>query len=417
MRLYASRFRALLVLLVAISAHNAAKASTCKTLLDSSSTFNKSLASWTETDLSPIDFSTVFKEIDTALPWLSKCVAAVDPKAIYTSVASSSSVKSCFSALENFDGELGTNDGWSSMCTMTENTIMPCVKSVMTDNIMDALSSTGGCCDDFLDKVKTLFGDSLGEFVIKLAELGANIACSERTFTNLKSASTKEMCGYSIYNSFTFIESDEEVSSLMNLAEIPNDQMCDAFAGNAFTNTDGKKVTIGFGTNGADTMGICLDPIDTFTSYMKSWGVFSGTLNVGGKSVPLSDLFTSDKSITGDVFFSYATTSSNLPLIGLRATDKVIKALSGDDEDRGDTYLEDWFVGMLNDMKEDAKALNLHIPNNGDCSYSGQSITLPNEDAASAAVKAASAASSIKLSGLVTAGIAMISTALLTAIL
>ncbi|KAF1787065.1 hypothetical protein GQ600_26898 [Phytophthora cactorum] len=353
MRLYASRFHALLVLIVATSAHQSAEASSCTTLRDSTSTFAKSLASWTETDLSPIDFSTVFKEIDTALPWLSKCAAAIDPKAIYTSLASSSSVKSCLSALEKYEGDLSTADGWSSMCTMAEDTIMPCVKSVMTDTIMDALDSTGGCCDDFLDEVKTLFGDSLDEFVIKLAELGANIACSERTFTNLKSVSTKEMCGYSIYNSFTFIESDEEVSSLLNLAEIPNDQMCNAFAGKAFTNTNGKSVTIGFGTNGVDTMGICLDPIDTFTQYMKSWEIFSETLNANGTSVSLSDLFTSGKSITGDV----------------------IKALGGA-EDESDTFIEDWFVDTLNSMKSDAKTLNLHIPNNGDCSYSGQSITL-----------------------------------------
>ncbi|KAG3048474.1 hypothetical protein PI124_g24329, partial [Phytophthora idaei] len=385
MRLYASRFHTLLVLIVATSAHQSAEASSCTTLRDSTSTFAKSLASWTETDLSPIDFSTVFKEIDTALPWLSKCAAAIDPKAIYTSLASSSSVKSCLSALEKYDGDLSTADGWSSMCTMAEDTIMPCVKSVMTDTIMDALDSTGGCCDDFLDEVKTLFGDSLDEFVIKLAELGANIACSERTFTNLKSVSTKEMCGYSIYNSFTFIESDEEVSSLLNLAEIPNDQMCNAFAGKAFTNTNGKSVTIGFGTNGVDTMGICLDPIDTFTQYMKSWEIFSETLNANVTSVSLSDLFTSGKSITGDVFFSYATTSTNLLLMGIRATDKVIKALGGA-EDESDTFIEDWFVDTLNSMKSDAKTLNLHIPNNGDCSYSGQSITLPYEETAASAV-------------------------------
>ncbi|KAF1774779.1 hypothetical protein GQ600_16841 [Phytophthora cactorum] len=310
-----------LVLIVATSAHQSAEASSCTTLRDSTSTFAKSLASWTETDLSPIDFSTVFKEIDTALPWLSKCAAAIDPKAIYTSLASSSSVKSCLSALEKYE-----------------------YRGRMVEYVHHGRRHYHAVCQVRYDRhyhgrfgqhrrlLRRLPGrsedavrDSLDEFVIKLAELGANIACSERTFTNLKSVSTKEMCGYSIYNSFTFIESDEEVSSLLNLAEIPNDQMCNAFAGKAFTNTNGKSVTIGFGTNGVDTMGICLDPIDTFTQYMKSWEIFSETLNANGTSVSLSDLFTSGKSITGDVFFSYATTSTNLPVMGIRATDKVIK--------------------------------------------------------------------------------------------
>ncbi|KAG2962541.1 hypothetical protein PC129_g23005, partial [Phytophthora cactorum] len=110
-------------------------------------------------------------------------------------------------------------------------------------------------------------------------------------------------------------------------------------------------------------------------------------------SVSLSDLFTSGKSITGDVFFSYATTSTNLPVMGIRATDKVIKALGGA-EDESDTFIEDWFVDTLNSMKSDAKTLNLHIPNNGDCSYSGQSITLLYEKAAASTVTGASAASS-----------------------
>ncbi|KAG2794865.1 hypothetical protein PC118_g22650, partial [Phytophthora cactorum] len=94
----------------------------------------------------------------------------------------------------------------------------------------------------------------------------------------------------------------------------------------------------------------------------------------------------------------------------------VIKALGGA-EDESDTFIEDWFVDTLNSMKSDAKTLNLHIPNNGDCSYSGQSITLPYEETAASAVTGASAASSIKVSGLVTAGVALVSTALLSAIL
>ncbi|EGZ11548.1 hypothetical protein PHYSODRAFT_363478, partial [Phytophthora sojae] len=413
MRLYASRFTPLMAYLLAT--HGVAEASSCKTLLDSDSTLAKSLSSWTETDLTSIDFPTVFKEIDTALPWLSKCIAAIDPKAVYTSLASSSAVKNSLSVLENFGGDLSTADGWSSICTLFDGTIKPDVETVMKDVVMDALNSVDGCCDDFLSEVKTLFGgDALDDMVTKLLELGLNTECSERTYTNLKGTSTKEVCGYSIYKSFTFIETDDDTVSLLNLAQIPNDQICDAFAGKAFTNTKGASTTIGFGTNGADAMGICLEPIDTAMQYFKSWGIFSEAVDADGTSVSLSDLFTSGKSIRGNLLLDYAASELGLPRMGLRATEKVLFALGAVSTDDGDseTFLQDGFVEILDGMNSYAKALLLHVPNNGSCTFSDQSITLPYAEAASSVSTGTSAASSVKLSGVMTASAVLASSLL-----
>ncbi|KAE8968594.1 hypothetical protein PR002_g27707 [Phytophthora rubi] len=418
MRLYASRCAPLLALLAIIS-HHAAEASTCKTLLDSDSTLAKSLASWTESDLSSIDFSTVFKEIDTALPWLSKCAAAIDPKAVYTSLASSSAAKKGLSALENFDADLSTTDGWSSTCTLIEDTLKPNIESVMTEVIMDTLNSADGCCDDFLSEFKTLFGgDALDKMVTKIMELGLNVACSERTYTNLKSTSTKEVCAYSIYKSFTFIQTDDDATSLLNLAQIPNAQMCDAFAGKEFTNTKDATATIGFGTNGVDAMGICLEPIDTLMQYLKSWGIFSETIDADGTSVSLSDLFTSDKSIRGNLLLDYAASSSGLPRMGLRATEKVLFALgvATTEDGASETFLQDGFVEMVDSFSSYAKALLLHIPNNGGCTFSIQSVTLPFTETA-ASVGASNAATSVKLSGLVTASRVLVSSLLMSVLL
>ncbi|KAL4168263.1 hypothetical protein KRP22_011665 [Phytophthora ramorum] len=412
MRLYASCFRALLVLFVAVSGYHTTEASTatCKTLRDSSSTLAASIESWTESDLSKFDFNSTFEEIDTALPWLSKCAAAIDPKAVYISLASSSTMKTCFSTLENFKEDLDTADGRSNACSILEITLIPCIKSAMTEVIMDALGSTGGCCDDLLAKVDTLFGDSLDGLVQTLAELGANVACGERTFTNLKGAVTKEMCMYSIVNSFTFIQSDDDMASLLNLVQIPNNQTCNAFAGKSFTNTKNAAATIGFGTNGVDTMGICLEPIDTLIQYMKTWKIFSLTLDAAGTSISLADLFTSGKSIRGNLLFSYATTSTNLPMIALRTMDNVIRAVSGGESD---TFFEDLWVSTLKDYSSYGASLALHIPNNGGCSYSDQSITLPYADTASTA--AGNGASTAKLSNIVTVGAALTSSLLLIA--
>ncbi|KAJ8578621.1 hypothetical protein ON010_g582 [Phytophthora cinnamomi] len=145
MRLYASRFGPVLVVLLTIGIHHTTEASTCKTLLDSDSTLTKSLASWTQTDLSPVDFPTVFKEINTALPWLSKCAAAIDPKAVYTSLASSSTVKNCLSSLEHINGDLSTNEGWSTMCPMVDDTIVPLrvgVATTSSTNLRRCLAAT-----------------------------------------------------------------------------------------------------------------------------------------------------------------------------------------------------------------------------------------------------------------------------------
>ncbi|GMF34115.1 unnamed protein product [Phytophthora fragariaefolia] len=389
MQPYASRCRTLLTLLLAATSfHHATGASSCKTLLDSSSTLIKSLAEWTGADLSPIDFNSVFKDVDTALPWLSKCAAAVDPKSVYLTLVSSSTVKSCLSALEDFDGDLGTAEGWANLCPIAFKSAVPCVKSIMAESIMDAFSSADGCCDDLLSEVKTLLGgDSLDDMVAKMAELALSIICSQRTFTNLEGESTKEMCGYSIFHSFTFIESEGAiVPLLMDLAQIPNDQMCNAFAGEAFINTKGGSTTISFGTNGVDTMGICLEPIDTLMQYIASWKIFSKTVDAAGTNVSLSDLFASGKSIRGSRLLDYAESSTGLPMMAIRVIDGIIMAMGSEDTGNStfngtddDSSVEAGFLEALDYSRSYAKAILMHIPNNGGCSYSDQSIVPPSE--------------------------------------
>ncbi|RLN51485.1 hypothetical protein BBJ29_008583 [Phytophthora kernoviae] len=397
MRIQFSRLRALLYVALALGVNHVVEASTCKTLLDANSTLTTSLENWMGTDLSPIDFATTFKEIDTTLPWLSKCAANIDLKSIYTSMAASNTVKSCLATLENTDLDLSTSDGWKSACPLIESTIVPCVKAVMSDSIMDALNNAGGCCDDMLSQIKTLFGDSLDDLVEKLVKLGTNTVFA---------------------HSFYFIEEDDDVSVLMNLLQIPNDQMCNAFAGTAFTATNGTSVTIGFGTKGVDTMGICLQPIDEMIQYVSSWPIFSKTLDASGTSIMLSDLFTSGKSIGGDLLLAYLTTSTNLPMIGLRAMDKVIAALSGS-EDGSETedamYLEDSFVEFVNGIKPDAAALSVHISNNGNCKYSDQSAT-EVYSASNISAKTSAAVSTTKLPALATAGVVLITSLLATAL-
>ncbi|OWY99007.1 hypothetical protein PHMEG_00030072 [Phytophthora megakarya] len=427
MRLKVARSHALLGLIFAVSAHHTAQASECTTLLDSSSTLAKSISSW-DTDLPELDYATIFQEIDTALPWLSKCAASIDPHAIYTSMASSSSLKKCFSDMENLDVDLSTNDGWSSMCTTLEKTLAPCVNTTMIE-VMDALKSTDGCCDDFLDEVDTLFGDALDKFVIRLMELSINIECSQRKFKNLAGNSTTEMCAYSIPNSFvpyydfsSSSSSSDTLNTLLNLAQIPNDQMCSAFEGKTFTTTQGANINFAFGTKGVDTMGICLQPLDTLFQYMKSWELFSATVDAGGDTqITFSDLFSAGTSIRGDLLIAYATMSTNLPVVIIRALDNIFETYWPEDhsQDGSKGDIENWWVETLDSFSSEAKAYNIHIPSGGGCTYSNQTITMPYAEAAASVATTSNpnAASTVTLTGFATAMVALVSTLVLSGIL
>ncbi|EGZ11554.1 hypothetical protein PHYSODRAFT_303581 [Phytophthora sojae] len=285
---------------------NAADAAACKALIDSSSTLTASLAAWTGADPSSVPFASVFEELGAALPSLSKCAAVFDPIAAYVSLAAS--VKSCLSALESVDSvdeDLTTAAGWANVCPIVEDTVLPCITAAMKESIMGTLFSAGDCCEDFLDEVHTRFGDSLD---IMLHQPGAW----------LRDSFTSEHCPN------------------------PKRPNVSAFAGQDFTNTKGELVSLGFGSFGADTMGICLQPLDALTQYIASWPVFSETLNAGGVDFTLADLFTPDTSISGELLLSYLTTSTNLPAIILRVAAS-LQAIMYADDDAGSAEFVDTF--------------------------------------------------------------------------
>jgi hypothetical protein len=408
MRLHSSRLRSLLGLALMISAYQTAAAATCKTLSDPSNTLIKSIASWPEVDASMIPVDDAFPKVDAAFPWLATCAAAINPQSVLVSLGISQSTKNCLSTLEEADMDLSSADGWSESCTTLEKTVIPCIKSALTESIMDAFNSANGCCVDFLAMIKTLFGDSLEDMVDKVLKLAANAACSERSFTNLGGAKAKELCGYSIINSFSVIGSSKDaLTDILAMLQVPSDQMCNAFAGRTFTNTKGGQTTIGFGTDSVDTMGVCLQPVDALLQYVASWPVWSATLNADGTSIALSDLFAAGKSLRGNLLISYATTKGNMPMMMLGAIDVL---LGGMGDDSSDSVATDGFLEMTKAINSFATALVLHIPNTGGCTYPAQSITEVYDT--SAITTATSSASTIAA-----AGVALLLSSLLVALL
>ncbi|GMF51888.1 unnamed protein product [Phytophthora fragariaefolia] len=79
----------------------------------------------------------------------------------------------------------------------------------------------------------------------------------------------------------------------MDMTQIPNDLMCDAFAGKEFANTKGASTTINFGTKGWIPWASASSPrhTDAVSWIPQIMGVFSQAVDVDSASVMFSDLF------------------------------------------------------------------------------------------------------------------------------
>ncbi|EGZ11550.1 hypothetical protein PHYSODRAFT_547584 [Phytophthora sojae] len=355
-------------IVLAFSAQHVADAKTCKTLLDNDSALVKSLATAYQDDFSEFPFDAVFSDLHNAAPWLSTCAAAIDPVAVYASMQTSSSFRSCVRKFEraNLDDGLLSRGGWNTLCPLLKDTGVPCVKNAMVEIVMDAFATTNGCCDAFLAQVDTLISNSLTTMVEKLSQYAVNIACSERKFTNSQGKATTEMCGYSIAKAFGFTDSEDDVVPLLGLLQLPNTEMCDAFAGKAFKITNGSEFTIGFGTKGADPMGICLQPIDALLGYVASWPLFAQTWNANGTSFSPSSLFATGKSLSYATLKSWFNTPKNFVAIVQHTMEKYVS-----------TVREFWSARYSSDSSAGIGPMLLHVPNGGECTFVGETISVP----------------------------------------
>lgn len=363
-------------------------ASTCKTLADSDNTFITSLLSLLEADsslASTLPLDTIFAEVDTALPWLSTCAAAIDIATIASSVGTSTSLQSCMEEVESidFDSEDLSALFISSICPTYKDKIVACGKSAVQDIVLFNLDNTDGCCDAFQAKIKELFSDAIDVMVNKLLQFIGNAACSKRTFTDLKGTSVTEMCAYSIVNSFgNFASAD-----MTDLLQIPNAAMCDAFEGKSFTNTKGGTSQFAFNVDGIDSMGICVQPVDALFAHLRTWPIFQLTLDGGSKGTfSLKDWFSSGTSITGDKLIAWAIGTDNLPMVIVRVVDKIFAAMmddGSDSESTGDGMWGDYasgeafFNALADEYSSTFAAYATHVPNSAGCTFSSQTISEP----------------------------------------
>ncbi|GMF48061.1 unnamed protein product [Phytophthora fragariaefolia] len=149
----------------------------------------------------------------------------------------------------------------------------------------------------------------------------------------------------------------------------PERPVCDALADKAFTNPKGGGTTASFGTNGVNTMGICLEPIDTMMQYIASLDIFTKTGGVDGTNVSLSDLFTSGKSVRGTRLIDYAALSAGLLMMAVGTIDGVLTAMdskyTGNSAFNGtddDSFVENGFLVSLDSSKSYTKSILMYTP-------------------------------------------------------
>lgn len=417
---------AALVVAATVGSQSAEATATCKTLSDNDNEFITSLLELITGDsslASTLPLADMYGELDEALPWLSTCTAAINIQTVMTSVGSSKSLQKCLTEIEDVDMSEDDFDKLltKTVCPLFKDKIVSCVQTAVKDELVYTMENTNGCCDAFQAKIKTLFTDDIETMINKLLLFAGNVMCSERTYKNLKGTSVTESCGYSIINSF----GNFETADITDIVQIPNAGMCSAFEGKTFTNTKGATSQFAFNTDDVDSMGICLQPIDELIQHISTWPIFDISLDAGSKGkFTLSSLFTSGESIKGNVLVAWAIKTDNLPMILARTVDNVASAFSDSSSSgsvsssSGDAMwgdyatLEALLTALGNEYMSEMGAFKVHIPNNGDCTYSTQSLSEPYSSASTGASNGASDSSvSIKAA----AALALLSTAMMLA--
>jgi hypothetical protein len=149
------------------------------------------------------------------------------------------------------------------------------LQSCIIDGLLPIISKTikmlrnDQCCNAFVDTV------SIKEFSIEqriemIAKSVPNLFCLNRI---ADSVVTEELnCGYVIVQSMFPPVYDEIVSNLKALVQIPNDQACTAFNGNAFLDTNGNKNFLSLNL----PLGSCSSAFDTIFSTLKAMVIGDG---------------------------------------------------------------------------------------------------------------------------------------------
>lgn len=375
-----------------------AAATACKTLADKDNTFYTALVQMqalSDATLSDMPLEQVFAPVNTNLPWLSQCVAAIDPLAVVTQVMTSTTLTGCLKTLNAtvMPQEMTSNAFKETICPLYNDTIIPCVRDGVVDLAMRTLTSaTGGCCDAFAAKITESFGNNMTRMADLLLQYVGNVICAQKSTTGT-TGSTAQYCGASWMGAFN--SSQVDMLAMVNFAQVPTAQVCDAMTGSTFLSTLGVKTKLPL-TTSAD-IGICFQPVDLLLQHLRDYPIMKSYVMVTGAqtaSVPLSNLFATDKCIPGDALIDWLVLPANPLLTYVGVYDAFMTAYvshspatptNSPSDDGGDLYAQTNLTTILSSTlaawRSAAKAFCFHLPTGATCAYSGQQVTYPYTEA------------------------------------
>lgn len=407
-------------------------AATCTTLSNKDSTFMSALVTMgviSDADLTELTAAGVFANVDATMPWLSTCAAAIDPVALVVEAMTSTTLASCSAALNTTSSALSSNMTGATfkdtLCPRYNDTVIPCVVDGIVGIATRTMDVSGGCCDAFAAKIKDWSGNDLKTMATLLVQYIGNILCAHKTVSG-----ATQYCGFSLMtamDSSTTSAITTNPLALLNIAQIPNAQVCSALSGAAFTTTLGVTATLPIAQT--NDVGICFRPVDLLLQHVRDYPLMKTYAMVkdDSTSVPVSNLFADGKCVPGDVLVEWLARASNPAMTILGAVDAFISTMSSspppskplssgsaatgtsgsvsyntsagsssavasEDSRSSSTNITASFASLLKMVKTTAKAFCFHLPNSATCAYTGQTIVYPYTSVAPAASTGTSAA-------------------------
>jgi hypothetical protein len=285
----------------------------CKTFSDKDSIFVEGIVAinqipneiWKDFPLE--DFMAPF---DKAFPWISSCLANIDPFALFLNVSANQEIGSCTEKLNNLSppqADEMTMDSFVGgyFCPIYQRIVVPCANDILLKTITDALESSNGCCDALKQKVLESFGQDITPMANDLMRLAGDIMCSQKTYASKDTSEVTETCGASIlYN----LMDEEMMVELLDLLQTPEDQTCAAVTGEKYATTTGKSTLL---FDGKIPLDVCYTPIAALIQHIASYPIVKQMITYDG-NVKMADMFEASRCIDGGKLVEWALSQESM---------------------------------------------------------------------------------------------------------
>jgi hypothetical protein len=337
---------------------------------------------------------TVLEPLDSSLPWLSTCVAAIDPISIYASVSLSSGFAACNASINNFTMPANLTDDAvrTSVCPFYGVTLMPCVNKVLVQAVVDAMESSGGRCDEMKTEIKKLFGADLQSVAADaLTKLGA-VMCTVKTFKTSTGATKTEACLTSLFQSFM---GPTTAAYILPLVQLPTEQACKAVTAQPFTTTLNAPEQFRWSALGVDAVGICYEPLSELFKMVSAYPMMAKPLMVNGTTTAIAmvDAFTPDKCMLLEKALQWLQDQDSVLMQWARVYDGLVEVIGVDT--MGSTGMEDDNITtilqtVLREAQTGMPPVCIHLANGQKCDYGGATTSLSYQSTTNSFVSPAS---------------------------